>query len=112
MTPADFETARGWGAEPGFWWMPGMLAVFANNMQARITEQTLAIDLGAVPAVDDPATLGCLRALVREKRGPLMIWESPHHTPASARFLVENESNEWWGDTEAAALLAAFRGEP
>ncbi|MFM1749791.1 MAG: hypothetical protein RLZZ188_3457, partial [Verrucomicrobiota bacterium] len=96
----------------GWRWMPGMRVLGGD----RITERTLAIDHGCLPDLRDPATLGCLLALVRE------AWGDP-----SLSVLFDHDGCKWcvgrWeddglalrcrpADTEAEALVAALEAAP
>jgi hypothetical protein len=68
--------------------------------------------------VNDPATKGCFRELVREKWGPMVegIRIDGCRTIEVELYLHEDHPRygdaRWSADTEAAALLAAFRGKP
>ena len=99
---------------PKWRWMPGMLAYFAHD--GRYTRVSMPDAWGsstAVPDLSDPATLGCLLALVREA----------HRAPHSARFRGARVHPDWvvsWdgsdviatGATEAEALVAALESAP
>lgn len=101
------ELARRAVACKGWRWMPGMLAclyredgtLMGSNRHGRPGPDFL-------PDLTDPATLGCLLALVREALG--------------IPYLCTSVSPEgrWWVDgyslheTEAAALVAALEAAP
>ena len=119
------RTAEEWGrlavSLPGWRWMPGMLQrrrtgpcsgsrrsidsdYFDTGHEARV------MGGNTWPDVTDPATLGCLLALVRDAYG-------------DARVHVRARANKWrcysgvtpmgdWYDTEAAALVAALEAAP
>jgi len=71
MTPAELEAARRVVTLPGWRWMPGMLAVLPDAPPVRIVEiydaGNALQEHGWLPDLSDPATLGCLEALVRER---------------------------------------------
>ena len=104
-------------------WMPGMLTTYATRVhsttRAGLPEASRGglIEADPLPALDDPATLGCLLALVREA----------HNAPSA--FLMGSATGQWtmqhfvepdgywkgicnWHSTEAAALVAALEGAP
>ena len=88
----------------------------------RMTAESIASGCGAVdwqqkwmrPDTTDPATLGCILALVRD------AWGNPTiHTQASGPFWIVVAGAGWSGDDltgeqdgEAAALLAALEAAP
>lgn len=62
-----------------------------------------------VPDLSDPATLGCVLALVREAHGPRCYTQT-----CGEYWTVQNDdTDEAWGDcaTEAEALVAALEDE-
>lgn len=97
-------------------WRPGMLAILAPGApSARIVGHGIddmdALDRsGAVPDFADPATLGCLLAVVRE------VWKWPTLS-TSWSFVPLRPGVDWfvtrihadaYGETEADALIAAL----
>lgn len=94
-------------------WMLGMQAVSHDGLFGhRVTEHTLVIDPDALPDLEDPATRGCLLALLREALG----YPEAHAYYASM--------SEWWvvrlgssgrtvcAPTEVEALVAAWEAAP
>ena len=134
---ADLALARRAVACPGFRWVPGMLAVYPHTtarvldgdpgeswLAYRHDERRLAnggLDmLGALPDLTDPATLGCLLALVRE------AWVDPsisasEEAPGQWHVggLAQWPSGVDWdwrvfasGPSEPEALVAALEAAP
>ena len=106
----------------GWRWMPGMLAR-CGGRKMRSKRSGRSPYRGALPDLADPATLGCLLALVREAWGDKGI-----HTECT---LEEDGQGGWvrdwviissfpllWTineppyDTEAAAFVAALEAAP
>jgi hypothetical protein len=119
MTDEMIALARRAVACPKWRWMPGMLWVvsrvaFLEDYAGRIVEGACCAPFGpGLPDLRDPATLGCLLALVRE------AWKAPKaniswvtddkcmvvfDTGHAQKFLLE--------DTEAEALVAALESAP
>jgi hypothetical protein len=106
-------------------WMPGMMAIMTEPHDGETTFRVLdyigSRETGApitmYPDLTDPATLGCLLALVREAHG------------APAAYFMGSVNNQWvvhhftepeaywksltkWQPTEAEALVAALEVAP
>jgi len=119
------ELARRAVACPGWRWLPGMRYQLINERGQiggwmRASDRTAHLDAldarddtneVALPDLDDPATLGCLLALVRE------AWGDPSASPRLEAG--------WWrvyvssypgiaggGATESEALVAALEAAP
>jgi hypothetical protein len=118
------ELAQRAVASPHWRWMPGMLVRYPTGYSERIEDDTDAaarLEDDGFPDLTDPATLGCLLALVRE------AWE-PHR--GSDYIASTMHTGSGWGvgarygseglaaivlptyDTEAAALVAALEAAP
>jgi len=129
------DLARELVALPGFRWMPGMLATPVAYRCVGIYGEPLlpygtCEDEGAeqelwpfahdwLPDLTDPATLGCLLALVREAWGDVWAYVAPHHNQGGSSWMCWVTGPGGMGDhfygpdgTVAAALVAAFRAAP
>jgi hypothetical protein len=94
-----------------WYWMPGMRIAVG----ARVSDRTLAIELDSLPDLTDPATLGCLLALVREAWGDphASVWydsEYWHHGQKWAWHAKDQSRTDY--DTEAEALVDALERAP
>ena len=99
---SDEELGRRAVACKGWRWMPGMLS---QDTGLRLDEMTDEWE-GKVPDFSDPATLGCLLALVREA-----LDDSRIHCRARAnKFRVYSGVTPIgeWANSEGAALVAAL----
>jgi hypothetical protein len=120
------ELARRTVACKGWRWSPGMLAVdLKTRSEARVMPGTMNLIVrylegdryvgGSVPDLTDPATVGCLLALVREAWGQDDFvafrfngqWCS-EVTPQEA----DPQLFYLYGATEAEALVAALEAAP
>lgn len=97
-----------------FKWLPGM-AYWWNSDLDRVADAepgSLRTDGTLLPAIHDPATLGCLLALVRD------TWGLPHATPhwwaGSNIWSIDLSRNPntlptiFYGSCEAEALISAL----
>ncbi len=88
----------------------GSLDAYVGGAKNRIATE------GLLPDLDDPATLGCLLALVREAWGEPDAYATPRYQ--TAPFEVATEWSVFaspllcFGPTEAAALVAALEAAP
>lgn len=144
MTPAEVEVARRAVACKGWRWMPGMVmrwqdrARGAFGQQVRPDRQRVSEDVDtdaqvaaavrALPNLTDPATLGCLLALVREAwgSGDAFVYagfEGIYHSSGDHERCVPRLGHYWHvvaplalhighGATEAEALVAALEAAP
>lgn len=111
MSAPDWTLARRAVACPHWRWMDGMLYKQDGVGVRPVIATAPIIQGGGVPDLTDPATLGCLLALVRE------AWGSPHayvgHSDKwVAAFGCEVEGRVFASTTEAAALVAALEAAP
>jgi hypothetical protein len=126
------ELAKRAVACKGWRWMPGMLASDAGGNQHRVIEhdagreyittmlrdyndahcESSARALDVTPDLDDPATLGCLLALVREawEVERAVVWWNEHDQGWVADVRPRNVV--FVRDSEAHALVAALEAAP
>lgn len=112
----DFETiARRAVACPRWRWMGGMQVVHtpphdgATGYHLRLSQDGYIPASNEYPDLSDPATLGCLLALVRE------AWGKPDlHARPEGRYwrMWASEPSANIHLTEAAALVAALEAAP
>jgi hypothetical protein len=123
MTPNLEELGRRAVACKRWRWMPGMLSEKALRVTRRDSDGYVVgyyEDLsyiaecvpGTLPDLSDPATLGCLLALVRKAHGdPRMFVEAYSSLGDKWRCVGVSFSSEWVGPNEAAALVAALEAD-
>lgn len=116
MTTPDLSLARRAVACPGWRWVPGMRwhvlptgAPDDGGDAGRCGESAWA-PVGAIPVLDDPATLGCLLALVREARGDPAIHVRMSEDGTAGVYSGERYLCHQHG--EAEALVAALEATP
>lgn len=122
MSASDWTLARRAVACSHWRWLPGML-LDANERLVGIDPEGIPyghshtaghrvwLDERSLPNLTDPATIGCLLALVRE------AWGRPHayvgHSDKwVAAFCCEVGGRAFASTTEAAALVAALEAAP
>lgn len=125
MTDEMIDLARRAVACEGWRWVPGMLATHPEHKPARALSvqsdeyEPPMLEIawswldgdgvhprGWLPDLTDPATIGCLLALVRE------AWDAPQFFPdlTNVGFRVFDGGDFY--PTEAAALVAALEAAP
>lgn len=129
MESDKIELAERAVACKGWRWMPGMLArsqfrtirIEHDGVEGATTHdkhdaESLCQYLAAIPDLTDPATLGCLLALVRETWGmPTGITVSYSSDDGLWGVSWSGATHGGWcgrGRTEDEALVAALEGAP
>ena len=121
MTEAQIELSRRAVACKGFRWLPGMLDQLGRRAMwvypedgiitwSHIPENCVVRDVHALPDLTDPATMGCLLALVRELRQEPTGFVVPTHAGGWSYYTRLIAADWYAGDTEAEALVAALEG--
>ncbi len=134
MTPALLDLGRRAVACPRWRWMrgmstlPGTLEEWGCTLIGHPMETTYT-DRGAIPDLSDPATLGCLLALVREAWGDSTLYVRVSDTHRAIDKKVAWEVHGWldasrssdgragswrgWGwASEAETLVAILEAAP
>lgn len=115
MTEAEFYLAHQLVAHPRWRWMGGMRAEHSCGPDRwwpyRVCGDQTVMPRAWVPTLSDPATQGCLWAMLRESE-PYDGIEQVHHAPHPPKWLVgPHACSERPSEALASALLVAW-GEP
>ena len=112
MTEEQIALAHRAVACKGWRWMDGML----TDEGWRVRPSDLPLGCVALPDLTDPATLGCLLALVREAWDDDEAYAIPWHDEDGGWTICVREAersiNVSEGNTEAEALVAALEDAP
>ena len=129
MTDEQIALARRAVACRGFRWMPGMLrgdgfrCIWVDEDERELAAPTWSANgiewlnrrVGPkdLPDLTDPATLGCLLALVREAHAVPFLQVSVKISPEHGyQFDGHPHHRGQWVDSEAEALVAALEDAP
>lgn len=113
MSAPDWTLARRAVACPRWRWMPGMLYKQEGVGVRPVIATAPIIQGGGLPDLTDPATLGCLLALVREAWGRPQVTTQKMLSATGSEFWAVGVSwRRFAGDTEAEALVAALEAAP
>ena len=121
MTEAQTALSRRAVACKGWRWMPGMLTdegrrvmrVWPDDLGIKwshLLDNRVVRDADALPDLTDPATLGCLLALVREAWEPYGTFVSTHRYDGG-EWSIRTLPTPMFA-TEAEALVAALESAP
>ncbi len=113
MTEEQIALAKRAVACKGWGWLPGML--LADGVwRARVGEGwPWKEDAELLPVLEDPATLGCLLALVREAHAvPFLQVSVKISREHGYQFDCHPHHRGQWVDSEAEALVAALEDAP
>jgi hypothetical protein len=115
MTEEQIALAKRAVACKGWRWMGGMLAVTGPAQQSvrlvgsNVSQMAFGLTGEALPVLDDPATLGCLLALVREAHAvPFLQVSVKISREHGYQFDCHPHHRGQWVDSEADALVAAL----
>lgn len=109
MTEEQIALARRAVACKGWVWMPGMLTTEGMRVVVRCFNDDNEPD-DDIPDLTDPATMGCLLALVREAHGQTTL--SPVSRGRRLWCLADFGTTALQGETEVELLVAALEAAP
>jgi len=110
MTDEMIALARRAVACKGWRWLPGMKLTTGLRITESLVPFTFSVDL---PDLTDPATLGCLLALVREAWGdPALYVMRAGGDEALGVWHARWGTSSRRGATEAEALVVALESAP
>jgi hypothetical protein len=95
----------------GWRWLPGMKLTTGLRLSESLVPFTFPVDL---PDLSDPATMGCLLALVRESHGDPVLFARFRGARIRPDWMVSWDGSDVIakGATEAEALVAALESSP